>query len=379
MRCSTWFRQSRLGVFLRNVGAGAHARARTFNVQRSTLNAQLIVLLFCHVGGLCADTVTWSDGRTREGKVELGDAALIRLHDGQRVRAWGVDEVAAISFSPATQEMERAWVFKEAGKTAKEFSGLPYPTLELQSAVALRTGETVHGHLLTTVFYLTVSNRTEKLVLKYKLRGQEGQSFSDVVYAASIRLGAVPQTMAGRSRVNVTLAGVTPQAELALVSRVRMQESEVRRSGTNSFQVLLDGGDIVPAVHMGGMIAVGWGGEATPAARGRIEQGLRDLKDFFDDRRLLGISQDPADETTCHTLLLLTRSAKTTMDGANTQPWRLEVWKWRLGSDVHDITAATRCVLFRGIRAPGAPLPEIKLDCGLHPLEHLSDSLTLQP
>ena len=315
------------------------------------LVASLVLCLLLAIG-VHADTVTWSNGRAREGKIELGDAAAVRLHDGKRVRAWGLDEIVAISFAPATQEMERAWVFKEAGKTAKEFSGEPYPTMELQTSVALRSGETVNGHLLTTVFYLTVSNRTEKLVLKYKLRGLEGQSYSDLVYAANIRLGG-GLVVSGVGRSTITVAGVGPQADLALVSRARMQAADVRRTGTNSFQVMLDGGDIVPAVRCGSRIVVGWGGEITPAARGRIEQGLHDLKDFFDDRCLLGLSQAPADETTCHSLLLLTRAGQTTMDGPNTQPWRLEVWKWRMGSETNDITAATRCVLFSGHSCAG--------------------------
>ena len=273
--------------------------------------------------------------------------------------------------------MERAWAFKEAGKTAKAFSGEPYPTMELQSSVILRSGETVPGHLLTTVCYLTVSNRTEKVVLKYKLRGQEGQSYGDLLYVASIRLGAMPGM--GRGRACVTVNGGTPPVELALVSRARMQAAVVQRTSTNSFQVGLDGGDVVPAVRNGNRMAVGWGGEATPAAQARIAQGLLDLKDFFDDRRLLGLAQDPADETICHTLLLLTRTGKTTLVGAQTQPWRLEVWKWRLGPETNDITVAARCVLWRGLRAPDAPLPEIRLDTALRPLERLREAMTLEP
>lgn len=359
------------------VATGAPGRAGPAIVHRPLSTVRPLLLFLLLAAALHADTVTWSNGRTWEGQVEL--AERVRLHDGRRVRSWGADEIAEIVLSPATQRMERAWVFKEAGKTAKEFSGEPYPTLELQSSVALRSGEIVGGHLLTTAFYLSVSNRTEKLVLKFKLRGQEGQSVTDVVYAARIRFGAEPAAAAGGPRACITVAGAGAGAELALVSRARMQEAGVRRSGTNTFQIRIDGGDIVPAVRTGSTIAVGWGGQITPAARSRIEQGLRDLKDFFDDRQLLACSQDPADETTCHTLLLLTRAARTTLDGPCTQPWRLEIWKWRLGSDPGDITAATRGVLFRGIRSPDAPLPAIRLDSGLRPIEQLGDGLTIQP
>ncbi|MEI8243072.1 MAG: hypothetical protein WCI17_07385 [bacterium] len=358
------------------VAAGAPGRAGPTAVRRPPSTVRPLLLFLLLAAALHADTVTWSNGRTWEGQVELAD--LVRLHDGRRVRSWGADEIAEIVFTPATQRMERAWVFKEAGKTAKELSGEPYPTLELQSSVALRSGEIVGGHLLTTAFYLSAGNRTEKLVLKFKLRGQEGQSVTDVVYAARIRFGPAPSAAAASPRACITVAGAGAGTELALISRARMQEAEIRRSGTNSFQIRIDGGDIVPAVRTGNTIAVGWGGRITPAARSRIEQGLRDLKDFFDDRQLLACSQDPSDETTCHTLLLLTRSARTTLDGPSTQPWRLEVWKWRLGADPGDITAATRGVLFRGIRSPDAPLPAIRIDSGLRPIERLVDGLTIQ-
>jgi hypothetical protein len=355
----------------------------TLNAQRSTFNVQGVALgVLLAVCRAFADTVTWTDGHTWEGTVELGESAQVRLHDGKRVRAWPLEEIAGIAFRPSTQDMERAWVFKEAGKTAKEFTGEPYPTLELQSAVSLRNGETVGGHLLTTVFYLSRSNRTEKLVLKFKLRGREGETYSNLVYVARIRLGeAAPGSggAAGSGHASVRVAGVDAKAELSLVSRRRMQEAEVKRVGPGAFRVEVDGGDLIPAVREHNRICVGWKGEAAPAARRRIEQGLRDLKDFFDERTLLAISQEPSDETTCHTLLLLSRAARTTMDGPKTQPWRLELWKWRLGSETNDITAASRCVLFRGIREPGAPLPEVKLDGGLRPLEKLQDEQTLQP
>ena len=325
----------------------------------------------------CADTVTWSDGRTQTGSVETGDGAMVRLHDGKRVRAWGMAELAAITFEPATQEMQRAWVFKEAGKTAKEYSGAPYPTMELQSEVQLRSGETVHGHLLTTVLYLTSSTQTGKLVLKYKLRGHEGQSYPDLVYVTSIRIEATQASVVAAPGVAVSLVGFGAQAELALVSRERMQESNVRRSSPQAFAVRLDGGDVVPAVQQGGVIDVGWRGEATPVARARIAQGLLDLKDFFDSRQLLALSQDAHDATICHALLLLSRSNKTTLDMPQSLPWRLEVWKWRLGSETNDMTAATRCVLFRGLRAKDAPLPEIRISEHLAGFEVLTNGTIL--
>ena len=309
-----------------------------------------------------ADRVEWSDGRTWEGRIELSDGSLLRLHDGTSVREWTPADVAGITLAPVTQRLERAWRFIEAGKTAKEFTGDPYPTAELGAAVVLRSGDAVRGHLLTTVFYLTATGRTEKLVIKFKLRGNPGQTATNLVYPAAITLEPVATPSVAGRHVTVRLVGAPPATELALVSRARMAVARVRREGGDAFAVELDGGDVVAAVRTGNRITASWRGTVNAASRVRLEQGLRDLRDFFDDRQLLAASQDPADPTTCHTLLLLARAGRTTFDAAASLPWRVEVWKWRLGEDKADITAASRAVLLRGIRAPHAPLPEVVVD-----------------
>lgn len=341
----------------------------------------LPIMLLC-ASQAFGDRVSWTDGREWNGKVELGEGAAISLHDGRHVRTWKPEEVARIVFEPGTQRMERAWRFLEAGKTAKEFSGEPYPTLELLATVSLRSGESARGHLMTTVFYLTREGRTEKLILAFKLRGREGQKFADLTYAREISFEADSTVGAGKpggaGRCRVAVAGGGVGIELAAVSRAKMEDATVARDGTNAFSVRLDGGDVIVGVKSAEKIAVGWRGQAAAPARARIEQGVRDLRDFFDDRHLLATSQDQADETTCHTLMLLSRAGKTTYDAKASQPWRLEVWKWRVGADTNDITAASRCVLFRGIRAPDAPLPEITLSPALGKVEAILDGMTLE-
>lgn len=324
-----------------------------------------------------ADSVTWTDGRTWSGRIELGEGAQLRLHDGRRITGWNLDEIASIRFAVATQRMERAWQFKEAGKTAKEFSGDPYPTMELDATVTLRDGAIRCGHLLTTVLYLTASNRTQKLQLLYKLRGRERETFERVVYPREVVLSVGVAGEAPVSAPRVHVQGVGSHAELVAVSRQKMTEAEAKASGGGDFRVRLDGSDAIFAVRDGGRIAVGWRGDAAPAVRARLDQGLCDLKDFFDRRQLIAASQDPADETICHTLLLLFRDAHTTLSARESLPWRLEVWKWRLGEETNDISAAARCVLFRGIRSAQEPLPEITLSPEMGKAGTLTDGLTI--
>lgn len=312
-------------------------------------------------GGAAADLVEWSDGRRWEGRIETDPDARLELHDGRQVHAWPLAEIAGIVFTPATQRMERAWHFVEAGRTAKEFSGDPYPTMELEAGVTLRDGTGLRGHLATTVLYLTAGGHTEKLVVKYKLRGRERQTMAELAYPSRITLGAEPAAApaGGVAGAVVRVAGVGPSAELAAASRERMTVAGVRRRSADGFGVVLDGGDAVAAVRDGGRLLAGWGGELADEPRRRIEQALRDLRDFLDTRSLLAGAQDAGDPTTCHTLLLLSRSGRTTLAATASLPWHLEIWKWRLGAGTNDITAVSRCTLFRGIRGPQDPLPAV--------------------
>ena len=305
-----------------------------------------------------ADRVEWSDGRTWAGTIDLTQG--IQLHDGRRVRAWEKNDIARIDWRPATQRMERAWQFIEAGRTAKQFTGAEYPTAELEAEVTLSSGERVAGHLITTVFYLTAGNQTEKLVIKHKLRGAEGAAADSIVFPVEAVFDQpAPDNGAVSNRQEVTLPDVSIDDAVTVVSRARMATGVVKPLGNHRYQAWADGADLIWAVRKGDRIEVAWRGLAPDAVRQRVEQGLADLRDFFDDRRLLSLAVDPQDPTTAWTLLLLVRVGQTTLGGGATQPWRLEIWKWRLGDAADDITAAARVVLFRGIRNREAPLPKI--------------------
>jgi hypothetical protein len=334
--------------------------------------------MLCLAAVARADRVEWSDGRNWEGTVELGQQAKLRFHDGQRVREWDKAEIAAMRWRPVTQRMERAWQFIEAGQTAKRFTGGEYPTEELDATVTLVSGERITGHLLTTVLYLTAAGQTDKLVIKHKLSGKEGEPFAAIVFPTEVVFEQAGMTPATSGPLEVALAGAGKGIGLAAVGRTGMSAGRIKALGGGRFQVSVDGGDVIWGVQTANRIAVGWRGTAPDAARVRIEQGLRDLRDFFDDRRLVAVTVDPNDPTTAWSLLLLTRAGRTTLSGSATQPWRLEVWKWRLGEAADDLTAASRVVLFRGIRSQQSPLPDVRLDAVLAAFDRVEAGMNLK-
>ncbi len=322
-----------------------------------------------------AGHVEWSDGRRQEGTLQAGPNGTVRLHDGARVREWPLEGVSRVVFRPEKERLERAWRFVEAGQTRKEEWGDPFPVAELTADVWLADGGRVSGHLLSTVVYLQTAEGTEKIVVKHKLRGQPGEGMDALAYPAELVFGAADAGVGGRA-ATVRLEG-NPPCELAAVSRETMNTAAVAPAADDGWRVALEGGDAVVALRAEERIRVGWRGACDAAVTARIAQGLTDLKDFFDGRELLACAIDPADATVCHTLLLLHRKGATTLASKASQPWRLEVWRWRLGEG-DDISAARRAVLFRGILAPKAPLPQVVLDAGLAKTERLTADVRLE-
>ncbi len=320
----------------------------------------LVLAALAWPGFTRADQVIWSTGEVWEGKILGSGQGDLRLHDGVRLWNWGVDALAALEWHPVTQRMERAWQFLEAGQTAKTFTGEHYPTLEVGCTATLADGSMKTGHLLTTVFYLEQGGQTRKVIIRKKLRGQPGDSPADIRYP--VRLVFDRQPLQARRRCRISLAGSTNQAaELALVTALPATTAmPIVRRADGRFDGEIAGSACVWAWRDAAGITVAWREAASTNIRYRVAQALQsDLRDFFDGRRLLGVSTNAPDETVL-SLVFFYREGRTTLGGEQTQPWRLEVCRWRLASDGQNQFAA-RAVLFRGLRAATDPLPAIRI------------------
>jgi hypothetical protein len=324
------------------------------------MGARLLAGLLAAAGALRADRVIWSDGECWEGRLQGSGQGDLRFHDGARLWQLRTEHLAALDWHPVTQRMERAWRFLEAGQTAREETGEPYPTLDLQCTATLQDGSGLSGHLLTTVFYLEQGDQTRKILVRKKLRGKPGETPADVRYPVRFVFDAPARP--GRRVCRVTVAGATHAgSEIALVTALPATTAmPVKRLPDGSFLCEVAGASCVWALRTGASIAVGWREAVSPALRARLEKALtHDLRDFFDQRRLLGVSTNAPSETVL-SLVLFSREGTTTLGGAKTQPWRLEVCRWRLSADGQNQFAA-RAVLFRGIRGPDETLPRITL------------------
>jgi hypothetical protein len=327
-----------------------------------------------------ADVVVWSDGHAETGTVRLAGDGRWRLHDGAAVREYPLEAVAGLSWFAATQRLERAWRFVESGKTAKEHTGEPYPILDLRTEVRTREGACATGHLLTTAFYLERGATARKFVARAQVTGKPGQAPADVVYPAELVIQAGPSGIRAAAGWDVTVRAPAEAgwpAVAAVMCAPAATAARVTPLDGRHFRIEGEGGEPVVALRDRGRILVGWDGRADATLAGRVSQGVRDIRDFFDDRRALAVASNRTDAATVHSLVLVSRARPTTLDAAASLPWRLEVWRWRLGDDGTNLLLGARAVLFRDIRAAGAAQPEVRLSPGLaRAARNRSDELT---
>ncbi len=310
--------------------------------------------------------VTFSDGGTIEGDITLTPGAQFTLHDGKAPHVLPLEAVREIRFFPEKEEMARAWRFKEAGQAIKEEWGEPYPIRHLRATLLPLDGPGWTGHLYTLPLYITATGVTHKIIIPAKQKGKPAETLDRLVYPVSIRFENPANAANKPARLTLT-----PEAgantELCAITRGTLVRLPGRRpSGTPAaFEIPTPlGSPIFVALRHGDTLRAAWRHDASPEMTNLIRQAVADARDFFDKRLLLGVSHTNA-ATEAYALVDLVREGKTTLAAERSQPWRLEVWRFRLDPDTNKVLLAGRAWFFRGITAPHKPRAPAVVDGGL--------------
>ena len=306
--------------------------------------------------------IQFSNSEVVEGKISLSAGQQLRLHVDAQIRILALDKVREIRMLPEGDEMVRNWRFKEAGQTAKEYSGKPYPLRSLKTTITLADGERITGHLYTTVLYVESQEKARKVVLFAKQRGQEGETFDKVIYPAVISFSDGAAGVEETIRVRITQAGIGPSTELAALTHGALMTLEGRQTGAAGEYRLASplGEPVFLALKAGNKLVAGWPKEQDPKLVALVQTNLAIAEDFFDERRLLGVWLDQK-TSDLYSLLMMSRKGQTTLDGAKTQPWRLVILRWKYDEETHRVMLAGRGFLFRGILAKGEAPPPVDL------------------
>jgi hypothetical protein len=313
--------------------------------------------------------VEFSDTNVISGVISLSPGSQLKIQAGKQIRALSLDRVAELRIAPERQELERAWRFKEAGQTAKDYYGEPYPVLYLVATAKLANGETVTGHLYTTVLYVTDGDNVQKVILLAKMRGKEGMQFESVVYPKVISFS--DSTASVDSTIRLRLSGLPPKTEVVGIARGALTRLEAKREANGEFKLLSPLGEqFFLATRTGTKLTAGWPAATEEKLITQVRTALTNAPDFFDDRRVLGAFADTTNSTV-YSLILAARKAKTVSSETHGQPWRLEIYRWKQ-DDEGRLMLAGHDHFFRGITAKGEELPTVDLSeklWNIHPRE----------
>ena len=312
--------------------------------------------------------VELSNGAVLEGLISTTPGASLRLQVGDDLKDVPLKAVRELRFVPEHESMEQKWRFVEAGRNEKKKWGAPYPVRELQTQMILSGGRVFTGHLYTTVLYVAQSNETAKVVIKAKDKGTEGQTFQDLIYPVRLALAGEAVALPGDIHLD---AGQAKDVEFVTLARGSMVRLAARAENGGLVLPALSTPAVFAAVRNGGAYRAGWPEHSDPALTEKIEKALADVNDFFDSHQLLGAWKDEDD---IFSLQMMHRKGRTSLREEKSQPWRLEIWRWK--EHEGKLMLAARGFFFRGILDKTSEPPPVKLAPALWKLE-LKDKMKL--
>jgi hypothetical protein len=321
--------------------------------------------------------IEFSDGKVVEGKISLTSGSALKIQSGSQVRALDLDRVREIRQSAEQEEMDRNWRFKEAGQTAKEFTGEPYPVRYVKTTVLLAGGESFSGHLYSTVLYVESGETAQKVVLLSKQRGDEGQTLKSMIYPTRISFAGAAAPDSATATLRLHWPGLGPKSELAALTRGELVQLTLTPSGrAGEFKMTSPlGREFFLAIKTGDRIVAGWPPDKEEKVLAQVQMAMPNSEDFFDARKVLGVLRDPA-AGEIYALVLAARKGGTTLEQPRSQPWRLEIYRWKTEEGSDRLMLAGQNYLFRGIVAPGETAPAVELSEKLWRLRHDGETWT---
>ena len=316
------------------------------------------------------------------GKLKTSD--MVTGEDVQygKVRRFTFDPVREIRFYPEKEELRQDWKFVETTKydektgvadytpAKKEFWGKVYPLRYLASTVVFNSGETLQGHLYSVVIYLETEEKTHKIVLRSKQRGEKGSKLDDLIYVTKIKMLDEGRDIA--ANVTVKFAGISFGAEDAVQAVTRDSLTPVpteRGADMNTFVVQSAfGEDFYLAARKDGKYLVGWPEQRDEKLFALAEDYVKRQRDFYNDKKLLGVMKSKDGRDVLTLLNLRRRFAPTHFGeiggewdkerGCIVEPWRLSLWRWKYNEADRELLLSSRGTFFRVIFLPKDPTPE---------------------
>jgi len=370
--------------------------------------------------------VYFSDGKVLTGKISLTPGRSFKLNipkagklkttdmvtgeDVQygKVRNFTFEPVREIRFYPEKEEMRRSWKFIETTKydektgeadyspAAKEYSGKPYPLRYLAATVIFNSDESLQGHLYTATVYLKTKEKTYRLVLRSKQRGEEGTKLDELVYVNRIKLLDEGKDIAAKVTVKFTDMRFGPKDAVQAVTKESLTPIPTKMTESDDTCVVESafGEDFYLAVRKDGKYIVGWPPPATSGGRPKEQDKqlfalardhIKRQRDFYNDKKLLGVFQIEGSNEVLTLVSLRRKVAPTHFGeiggewdrelGTVVEPWRLSIWRWKYDKANQELILSSRGTFFRIILLPENPTPEVVISEKLWELQRKDDTV----
>lgn len=381
---------------------------RLLRFARNDSAAFVAVVLLFSLSTLCRAAprkaaVYYSDGKVLTGRIALTSGRKFKLNipaggtikttdmiTGEdvpygKVRQFTFDPVSEIRFHPKREEIRQDWKFVEKTKydektavadfspAKKEFWGETYPLRYLSCEVLFSSGETIAGHLYSVVLYLETEEKTSRIIIRSKQRGDKGTKMDDLVYVTKIKMLDQGEDIAADVIVRFAAMAFEPNDVVQAVTRDSLTPVPTERGDDPGTFIVKStfGEDFYLAVRKGRRCFVGW-----PRTKDRklftiAESHVKRQRDFYNDKKLLSVMLSTDGKEVLTLLNLRRRFAPTNFGsiggewdkqrGTIVEPWRLSIWRWKYDPVNQDMLLSARGTFFRLIFLPEHPTPEAEI------------------
>lgn len=318
----------------------------------------------------------------KAGKIKTTDMVTGEPVQYGKVRQFTFDPVREMRFYPAKEEMRQDWKFVETTKydektavadytpAKKEFWGQFYPLRYLDCQVIFNSGETIQGDLYSVPIYLETQEKTHRILLLSKQRGEKGTKLDELVYVTRIRMLDEGKDIAANITMKFSGMAFGPDDAAQAVTRESLTPVPTERGDSPDTFIVKStfGEDFYVAIRKDGKYLVGWPANNDAKLFALAEDHLQRQRDFYNDKKLLGVIKSKDGSEVLTLVNLRRRFAPTHFGeiggewdkelGRIVEPWRLSIWRWKYDAVNQELLLSSRGTFFRVIFLPEEPTPE---------------------
>ncbi|MCK4628058.1 MAG: hypothetical protein KAT56_03585, partial [Sedimentisphaerales bacterium] len=226
-----------------------------------------------------------------------------------------------------------------------------------------------------------------KLIVKSKQRGKQGTALNDLVYVRRIKLLEKGKEIAAKITVKFLDMRFDPNDAIQAVTRESLTPVPTKKTDKNDTFIVEStfGEEFYLAARQEGRYIVGWPGQQNDKLFALAKNHLKRQRDFYNDRKLLGVLEDKKNKEIL-TLVSLRRKVAPTHFGdvggewdrdlaTVVEPWRLSIWQWKYDEKNQELILSARGTFFRVIFQTDTPTPTVVTSEKLWNIQRLKNSV----